>query len=194
MRQRGRIAIWHDDKGFGFIVPDAGGEQLFLHIKAFTQSQRRPVEDDLVTYEVGIDAKGRSLAKKAAFVGARLDFAASFRRKNIPLNIAASFLLALVVAAAIEKLSWAIVAVYGVASVVTFCVYASDKSAAQKGKWRTPESTLHLCELFCGWPGAAAAQTLLRHKSQKVSFQVAFWIIVLLNCSILIWLLFFIQP
>ena len=33
---------------------------------------------------------------------------------------------------------------YIVASAITFGVYAVDKSAARRGTWRTPESTLHL--------------------------------------------------
>lgn len=74
------------------------------------------------------------------------------------------------------------------ASLITFLIYAKDKSAAKKGKWRTPEQTLHVYSLLCGWPGAILAQNWLRHKSQKKSFRVVFWITVLLNVGIFIWL------
>lgn len=66
-------------------------------------------------------------------------------------------------------------------SAITFVVYALDKHAAQTGRWRTPESTLHLLELAGGWPGAWVAQQLLRHKSRKPGYRVVFWLTVLLH-------------
>jgi len=72
---------------------------------------------------------------------------------------------------------------YIVTSLLTFLVYAKDKSAAKRGAWRTPESTLHLLSLIGGWPGAVIAQQRLRHKSKKQSFRIVFWITVLLNCG-----------
>jgi len=54
-----------------------------------------------------------------------------------------------------------------------------DKRKAESGEWRTPENTLHLFELLGGWPGAFLAQRLFRHKTEKVSYQVVFWLIVL---------------
>ena len=65
-------------------------------------------------------------------------------------------------------------------SLFTFLAYRSDKRRAEAGAWRIPESTLHLAELAGGWPGAFLAQRTFRHKISKVSYQVVFWIIVLL--------------
>jgi uncharacterized membrane protein YsdA (DUF1294 family) len=81
----------------------------------------------------------------------------------------------------------AVLELYLVASIVTFIAYAFDKSAARNDQWRTQESTLHLFALIGGWPGALAAQRLLRHKSKKQSFQIQFWITVVLNCGTLGW-------
>ena len=66
-------------------------------------------------------------------------------------------------------------------SLVTFVAYRSDKRRAEAGEWRIPESTLHLAELAGGWPGAFLAQRTFRHKTSKVSYQVEFWIIVLIH-------------
>jgi hypothetical protein len=33
MRIKGKIATWNDEKGFWFIAPNAGGKQIFIHIK-----------------------------------------------------------------------------------------------------------------------------------------------------------------
>ena len=73
-------------------------------------------------------------------------------------------------------------------SVITFAFYYKDKSAAISGSWRTPESTLHIMSLLCGWPGAIVAQQTLRHKTQKKSFRFVFWMTVFLNMASVIWL------
>lgn len=70
---------------------------------------------------------------------------------------------------------------YAVASLLTFVVYAIDKSAARRGTWRTSERTLHCLALVGGWPGALLAQQWLRHKSSKPKFRVVFWSTVALN-------------
>lgn len=66
-------------------------------------------------------------------------------------------------------------------SAATFIAYAADKSAAARGAWRTPESTLHALGAAGGWPGALVAQQFLRHKTTKQSFREVFWTTVLLN-------------
>ena len=66
-------------------------------------------------------------------------------------------------------------------SAATYLLYRHDKKQAQAGRWRTPESRLHLAELLGGWPGAYLAQQVLRHKSSKTSYQLAFWAIVVFH-------------
>jgi uncharacterized membrane protein YsdA (DUF1294 family) len=72
-------------------------------------------------------------------------------------------------------------AAYGAVSVVAFFLYWSDKRKARDDSWRTPENVLHAVELAGGWPGALIAQQVFRHKTRKVSYQVVFWLIVLLH-------------
>ena len=64
-------------------------------------------------------------------------------------------------------------------SVLSAVQYRHDKRNAQRGEWRTPEKQLHIVELLGGWPGAFLTQQLLRHKTQKTSYQAVFWLIVL---------------
>jgi uncharacterized membrane protein YsdA (DUF1294 family) len=66
-------------------------------------------------------------------------------------------------------------------SVIAFFAYRSDKRRAEAGEWRIPEFTLHLAGLIGGWPGAFLAQRQFRHKTSKTSFQVVFWVIVLVH-------------
>ena len=70
-------------------------------------------------------------------------------------------------------------------SGVTFIVYWLDKHKAKNGYWRTPESTLHLLALCGGWPGAALAQQVLRHKSNKRPFRRIFWLTLIANLALL---------
>ena len=102
--------------------------------------------------------------------------------------IAVLFLAGTCGLAAAGRLPVAVPAVYMAASVATLVVYAIDKSAAERGAWRTRERTLHLLALIGGWPGALVGQSVLRHKSRKLAFRFAFWATVALNCGALVWL------
>ncbi len=99
------------------------------------------------------------------------------------------FLGFMVIATNMAYIPQNLVLVYLTLSIVTFIVYAFDKSKAKRDAWRIPENTLHFWALIGGWPGAAIAQQLLRHKSQKRPFRIVFWLTVLVNCGVLIWLM-----
>lgn len=188
MRHSGRITTWKDEQGFGFITSDSGGEQVFVHVKSFLNRQRRPVGSEVVTYQLNKDAKGRARAENVTLAGDRSPIAISSAIGPALLTLAALFLMFVAASVFAGKLPLAILGLYLGASAVAFLAYALDKSAARSDRWRTKESTLHLFALVGGWPGALAAQRLLRHKSRKLSFQVLFWATVLLNCGALGWL------
>jgi len=85
-----------------------------------------------------------------------------------------------------------IAAAYLVMSVATFAAFAFDKRAARRGRPRTPERVLHTLELLGGWPGALAAQRLLRHKSKKPAYRLVLALIIaahILAWALLAWLL-----
>ena len=189
MRHQGRLTTWKDDKGFGFITPERSGEQIFVHINAFVNRQRRPESNDLVTYECGLDKKGRVQAKAVAFVGERHASSGAPGRSKLPPLFAVSFLVLVTGTVITGRLPVDALLFYVALSFVAFFAYALDKSAASRNRWRTQESTLHLFALLGGWPGAVVAQRLLRHKSAKTSFQVTFWVTVALNCTAFGWLL-----
>jgi uncharacterized membrane protein YsdA (DUF1294 family) len=102
--------------------------------------------------------------------------------------VAALFLAAICGLAARGAVPVGVPIVYVTASVAAVIAYAVDKSAAQRGAWRTRETTLHLLALMGGWPGALVAQHLFRHKSRKPSFQLAFRATVAVNCAVLAWI------
>ncbi|WP_367180804.1 DUF1294 domain-containing protein [uncultured Shewanella sp.] len=91
------------------------------------------------------------------------------------------FLCLLIAIHLLGFISLKIVLLYAIMSLVTFCAFAIDKSAARKSKWRTKERTLHLLSLLCGWPGALIAQKLLRHKTQKQPFKKGLFFVIIIN-------------
>lgn len=188
MRNQGQITNWKDDQGFGFITPSGGGRQVFVHIKSFSNRQRRPVGNELVTYELTIDKRGRPQGENVAFVGDRTPQSSAPGPGIGSLTFGVLFLTFVAGAVFAGKLPFAVLGLYLVGSVVAFTAYALDKSAARNDGWRTSETTLHVFSLVGGWPGALVAQRVLRHKSKKQSFQMAFWVTVVLNCSALGWL------
>lgn len=185
MRHKGRITTWEDDRGFGFITPIGGGDRVFVHIKSFTNRQRRPFGANVVTYDLKLDSKGRRQAANVSRLGDRTVRARS-GSGIVPLVLAVLFIGLVATAVVAGKLPIVVLGLYVIGSLVTYVVYAWDKSSAKRNRWRIQESTLHLLSLFGGWPGAFVAQRTLRHKSKKRSFQLVFWITVILNCGALI--------
>lgn len=189
MRYQGRITDWRDDKGFGFVSPNGGGPKVFVHIKSFSNRQRRPVGSELVTYELTSDSRGRPQGVNVAFVGDRPRSPAPIAAPGpgiVALTFAFVFLAFVAGAVAVGKLPFLVLIAYLTGSCVAYLAYAFDKAAALKGERRTPESTLHLFSVIGGWPGAMLAQKTLRHKTQKQSFQLAYWATVVLNCAALV--------
>lgn len=183
MRYQGRLQDWNDDKGYGFVTPNGGGERAFVHIKAFERSAQRPVNGQLISYVPKQDERGRLNATAIRFaLGHKTAAAVPCPARRLPRTALG------LVALAGTGLGWAThrlpdgmaLAIAGL-SLAALLFYALDKSAAQRGQWRTPESTLHLVALFGGWPGALVAQGLFRHKSSKHSFQRVFWMTVVIN-------------
>jgi uncharacterized membrane protein YsdA (DUF1294 family)/cold shock CspA family protein len=184
MRFEGTLKSWNDERGFGFIEPARGGEPVFVRIKAFTVRQGRPQVGQRVVFEVEVNAQGRKRAKNVEFprparMRTRRDGSAAWGTATL-FAVPVFLMLCLVVGIAWRIPGW-MVGAYAAASVVSFVVYAMDKSAAIAGRWRVSERTLLALGLVGGWPGAIVAQQVLRHKSIKGSFRSAFWVSVLAN-------------
>lgn len=196
-RLAGRLSDWNDEKGYGFVVPNGGGERCFVHVHDFPRGTRRPVEGDLISYVATLDPRGRPKAREARLAGqpaatksTRAAQPVTLAPRRLPRIVAGCTALGLV--GAFAALAWIpveIAAAYGFFSVISLLAYGVDKAAARRGEQRVPESGLHLLDLLGGWPGALVAQGLFRHKTIKRSFQVGFAFTVVANLAIVGWLL-----
>jgi uncharacterized membrane protein YsdA (DUF1294 family)/cold shock CspA family protein len=186
VRTAGRISGWNEARGYGFVVPNGGGERVFVHIKAFPRGTRRPVDGDVLSFATTTDRKGRIQA-----IDVRLAGQADGRKPRGPLPRAAigfTYLLATLVGAFVGLVPAVIPAGHALLGGAAFLMYTQDKAAAKKGGQRTPEGTLHFIDLLGGWPGALVAQQRSHHKTAKASFQWTFWFTVVANVAAMVWL------
>jgi CspA family cold shock protein len=56
----GKVKMFNEDRGFGFIQPDSGGDDVFFHVTALREGDEI-AKDAAVTFEVGADPKSRKL-------------------------------------------------------------------------------------------------------------------------------------
>jgi cold shock CspA family protein len=69
VQQSGKLTTWKDDRGFGFIKPDQGGNNIFLHISAVQRASRRPKVGDIILYEPVLEPGGKVRAENAVIQG-----------------------------------------------------------------------------------------------------------------------------
>ena len=186
--QRGIVAEWTDDRGFGFITPSDGGARAFVHVSAFPRGQR-PAVGDRVTYVLGTDERGRPRASAVRYLASSRSRRTGARGRRAAYAATSVFAALLAGLAILDRVPGILVAAYAVLSVVAIVMYRLDKTAALRGEWRISESSLHLVALVGGWPGAMVARPLLMHKTTKQPFRTIFWCTVVINCAALAWFL-----
>ena len=198
MKHQGKVTNWNDDKGFGFVEPNGGGVRAFVHIKAFNPRARRPVNGEVITYELVSEKNNRYKATNIKFARSdnklRVDNKTSVRggarnsnksrkpkSKILGPILTVCFCIGLILSILNGKVPVFVGFAYLIISLVTILAYAKDKYAAQNNRWRTPESTLHFFSLIGGWPGALFAQKTLRHKTSKSEFISTYRVTVFFN-------------
>lgn len=62
MRIHGNLGKWNDERGFGFLIPAQGGEEVFVHISAFPSDGTRPRIGELLSFEVEGGDQGKRRA------------------------------------------------------------------------------------------------------------------------------------
>lgn len=60
MSQQGTVKFFNADKGYGFIKPDDGGRDIFVHVTAVEQAGLRGLDEgQRITFDVEPDKKGK---------------------------------------------------------------------------------------------------------------------------------------
>ncbi|MCA0432696.1 MAG: cold-shock protein [Proteobacteria bacterium] len=60
MRRSGHVKFFNRDKGFGFITPDDGGRDIFVHVSAVQRGGMPWLEDGMrLSFETQDDTRGR---------------------------------------------------------------------------------------------------------------------------------------
>lgn len=200
MRDQGRLVEWFDDKGYGFIQPNRSEKaRVFLHIKDFARPGPRPILGCALEYVVQRDSKGRFRAQQVSYLKASqiksTQKVLEQPKKRHPLDLLSiTYIVVLAIFSIVGVLSGGILLALMLINVVTYWLYAQDKTAATENRSRTPENTLHLMACLGGWPAAHLAQKKLRHKTQKQPFRRIYLCSIGLNILLIIVLISPISP
>lgn len=186
--EKGKLVLWRDDKGFGFVRPETGEKDFFVHISAFRKGMsRRPEVGDIVRFQPAADAPEQRRIAHAEIEGMPYDAAGKgagispaglhpfFLKTLTSMPILLSMYLVWRTSNPIPLISYIFM------SALTILYYGADKKHALISRWRIPEVYLHGFELMGGWPGALLAQNAFRHKLNKRRYQRVFWAIVSLH-------------
>lgn len=67
---KGTVKWFNATKGYGFIEPEDGGKDVFVHISALEAAGLRTLQDgQAVSYELGQDQRGRQAAENIVVEG-----------------------------------------------------------------------------------------------------------------------------
>lgn len=91
-RIEGTLKSWNEDKGFGFISPLNGGQDIFVHISNYPRRGGKPVVGELLSFEVTLNADQKKKAVNVQRPGQTHEKAASPRRPHSSGRRGGSFL------------------------------------------------------------------------------------------------------
>lgn len=167
--QAGRIVEWNDARGYGFIAPEAGGADVFVHVSVFRTG--RPRQGDRILYNPGIGRDGRPAARRARLerdaTEATPDY---FDRHAMRVWAAAALMIGVLATVVMDRVPVWMLAPYAIGGLASFALYGIDKQAARRGEWRVSEATLHGLDAAFGIIGGLLAQLIFRRKTSKPEF------------------------
>ena len=185
-RSRGRLISWNDERGFGFIAADGGGQDVFVHASAFTKEGRHIEVGGNYEFDLDTGQDGRPKAGRVTYVAglkAGPSLLSQLLQRGPRFLVIPAFLFIVIAVSTQQPVSPNWLVIYAVASIACFSGYGLDKSAASQKQWRVSETILLLIGLVGGWPGAILAQEVFRHKTQKKTFRTLFWMSVAINMA-----------
>ena len=171
----GKIINYNPKKGYGFIYSETHEENIFVHHSAITNAKELSIGQS-VEFELKRTSKGLSAISVVA--GAK---------QQSPYLIF-GFISATITIAIFAYLSQQINPIWAYLvgiNITTFLLYGYDKQIASSDRLRVPEWNLHGVAILGGSPAGLISQQLFRHKTLKGSFQLVYWLIVMVQIGVI---------
>lgn len=185
-RMKGRLVNWNEERGFGFMAPEDGSGDAFVHVSDFLKEGRHIELNHDYEFEIVTGKDGRRKARRVRTIVAEKAGPSTLSKvlqRGPRILVIPAFLFIVVAIATVQPVSSNWFVIYGVASVACFAGYGLDKRAANQKQWRVSETILLLIGLVGGWPGGIIGQETFRHKTQKKAFRTLFWMSVAINMA-----------
>ena len=176
---QGYIIHFNKEKGYGFIRTDKHEENIFVHISEVSNANELEQGQE-VEFKIEKTKKGLSAVQVVA---------GSKQRSPYFIFGSISFIFMLLVFAYLSQKMHLLLAYILSINLVTFLLYGYDKFISSGKRLRVPELNLQALALLGGSPSALFAQKFFRHKTIKGSFQIVYWLIVILQIGLLIFFL-----
>ena len=171
---QGYIIHFSLEKGYGFIVSEEHEENIFVHISKVTNASKLSIGQKV---KFDIEKTSRGLSALNVTAGSK---------QHSPylifglISALAFFIMFLYASKYIALLFAYLLAI----NLTTFGLYGYDKFISSSDKLRVPEWNLQALAFLGGSPAGLLAQKFFRHKTIKGSFQIIYWVIVVVQVGL----------
>jgi len=172
IKAKGVVVKFDEPHGFGFIRSRDFPKDVFVHVQNIPDRETLAVGQKVMfdtkqtrkgLLAINVIPGGKSISPHAIFgilgiLGTGLLTCISYYQG---LNIVWSYFLSI--------------------NILTFFFYGYDKKFSWTSYFRIPESILHGLAICGAAPGGLVGQMFFRHKTLKQSFQIVYWVIVIVQ-------------
>lgn len=176
---QGYVIHFNEKKGYGFIGSDEYEDNIFVHV---TQIKNADELSQGQAVEFNIEKTKKGLAAINVIAGEK-------RLSPYLLFGLISLFTVLIIFTYLNQYLQMLIAYLIAINITTFTLYGYDKFISKGEKLRVPELNLQALALLGGSPAALMAQKFFRHKTIKGSFQIMYWLIVIGQIGLLIFIL-----
>ena len=177
---QGKVIHFDVEKGYGFIYSDKYKENIFVH-KSNIKNTNKLSQGQSVEFKVEKTKKGLSAISVIAGDKQQSPY---FIFALVSAIIGIGIFSYLYLYESIKPIFSYLIAI----NITTFLLYGYDKLISAGERLRVPEWNLHALAILGGSPASLFAQKIFRHKTLKGSFQLVYWLIVLVQVGLIYWL------